>query len=777
MLTRWRLPLLRDIHCCRISIGPIFLITRKNLARTGYPGSTLATEQKWQNANTQARLFAPKLYESDPSYADLQKIMAEAHLRGSSLPEASLTALLLQILRTILLQQFNALLHSFVTMFLSLPSDLPGSSMRFNKVLHAIAKRDPQINATHDSLLRLLTAQSLRSLKVDPFTYEALFSKSFATPKFATVLKERMLIDGYPPSDKGLLYLMKAAASEGKGKIAARYAKTVRSIMRQRMLANSKACAASPKIPIAPTARLRHTIPSDSIVPLPNVHNLLTLASLRNHAVIKRHFLYLRNARQFRRFGGESVRKLPIQFWGQLLCSLARDRSVTAGQIFRIFRMLEKQPELSSNMSARFYHVVLSCLLAKDSESYHLALNVWRSLKNKYREEEARRAREGVQERNPWKLDRYSLSLGIRMFCKMGRYMDAFIMVDNLARRKRQVQAATRDHLKSPDDHHHIPHSIQVDAIVFQTLFSEFNRAGRADVLWFLWAEMGNRYTFPRDDELLSLLINAATFNSAGGEHFIKDRPYFGLDAVAFSLAEKFTKTITSRKYARLQSSLEGLSFQDKIVEILRHPRSLPQDVLWDGLPAWQRARLLFLEVMLGNHPGLANVENPVPLTGPTGNTQIGSQIQTSPLEISLTPSSSPYGQHIEFQHLPTIHDIPKPPHSPLYPEISLSDRLFRSYIVLLGEHLLEDQIPLTLAWMRALGIKPNKWTVATALVYFKRATHDQVAPLDDRVRGDRITGEYRTLLDWVIVWLGKENMPSVQEIGKVEQRVSIKRG
>ncbi|KAG8924405.1 hypothetical protein FRC02_010462 [Tulasnella sp. 418] len=78
---------------------------------------------------------------------------------------------------------------------------------------------------------------------------------------------------------------------------------------------------------------------------------------------------------------------------------------------------------------------------------------------------------------------------------------------------------------------------------------------------------------------------------------------------------------------------------------------------------------------------------------------------------------------------------------------------------------------------MRALGIKPNKWTVATSLVYFKRATHDQVAPLDDRVRGDRITGEYRTLLDWVIVWLGKENMPSVQEIGKVEQRVSIKRG
>ncbi|WVF68980.1 hypothetical protein IAT40_003754 [Kwoniella sp. CBS 6097] len=145
-------------------------------------------------------------------------------------------------------------------------------------------------------------------------------------------------------------------------------------------------------------------------------------------------------------------------------------------------------------------------------------------------------------------------------------------------------------------------------------------------------------------------------------------------------------------------------------------------------LVPWQRAREIFREVVLGNWPHLENVKSPLEAahTGPLesivsffggGGSSNGT---ASPLTATAAKSKSPKSGRETTSDVTTTLNIPSA--TCKYPHIIPTSDTFRSYIALLGYNNLHSEIPVALAWMKELGIKPNWSTMCLALLHICEA-------------------------------------------------------
>ena len=96
------------------------------------------------------------------------------------------------------------------------------------------------------------------------------------------------------------------------------------------------------------------------------------------------------------------------------------------------------------------------------------------------------------------------------------------------------------------------------------------------------------------------------------------------------------------------------------------------------------------------------------------------------------------------------------------YASIVPSDLTFRLYVDLLGSEDESAEIPVVLAWMRYLNVRPSRATLATALVYWAEVGMD--APLVEMIKvkglgfggegGRRRGSPYEELWAWMEGWL-----------------------
>ncbi|WVQ96495.1 hypothetical protein IAU59_003600 [Kwoniella sp. CBS 9459] len=137
----------------------------------------------------------------------------------------------------------------------------------------------------------------------------------------------------------------------------------------------------------------------------------------------------------------------------------------------------------------------------------------------------------------------------------------------------------------------------------------------------------------------------------------------------------------------------------------------------------WQQARDIFREVVLGNWPHLESVKSPLELahTGPLESivSFFGGSggARTSPSTTSVVSGEKavPHAHaHVTTLHIPLV--------ACKYPHIIPTSSTFRSYIALLGYNNLHSDIPVALAWMKELGIKPNWSTMCLALLHICEA-------------------------------------------------------
>lgn len=169
----------------------------------------------------------------------------------------------------------------------------------------------------------------------------------------------------------------------------------------------------------------------------------------------------------------------------------------------------------------------------------------------------------------------------------------------------------------------------------------------------------------------------------------------------------------------------------------------------WKEQPAWMTGRQIFRDVIFGNWPELRDIKSPAN-AGDDGIMDIFFRRSTpTPKPDTKDPLPHPFP-------LPTSH-----PALGSYHFLVPSARSFHEYIGLLAAHESAAEIPLALAWMRALKIWPTRRTLALALVAFTEV--GAPAPIAESRGG----GGYGKLVVWIKDWVGERNYPRDEEIQK----------
>jgi hypothetical protein len=114
----------------------------------------------------------------------------------------------------------------------------------------------------------------------------------------------------------------------------------------------------------------------------------------------------------------------------------------------------------------------------------------------------------------------------------------------------------------------------------------------------------------------------------------------------------------------------------------------------------WQRARHIFRQVVLDNWPFLRAVKSPLTVqSGFLGFASWGGSLPASPPIEHATTLPLPEARY--------MHIIPTP-------------GTWQAYIQLLGTFSRVQEIPLALAWMKELGVKPERTTMLIALTFVR---------------------------------------------------------
>lgn len=313
----------------------------------------------------------------------------------------------------------------------------------------------------------------------------------------------------------------------------------------------------------------------------------------------------------------------------------------------------------------------------------------------------------------PGSIDKRALTAAVMSLCGAAQYKDAFETMDAFV---------FKNYLPSKDDPTW-PESrarwieqrgrIQLDVPMINGIMDRLNRGGRPDVVFKLWDVMEKYYGVWPDGITMTILLDAAR------------RAYLIDPTMELALGQLGIFNPFKRLWAREQLP-ETPSVA--ISKMLERP---PESGFWHGDWAFINARVIFRDAVLGNWPHLQQVSCPVGTYSP----------QATSDRMWVTKDRSP-----ELR----------------WPTIIPFDRTFHAYIFLLGWNELQAEIPLALAWMRALQIEPMYRTLCAALMYFGEVA--RLPPLFESFelrKGQEYGGDYGKLRRWIADWVGESNLPS----------------
>lgn len=275
-----------------------------------------------------------------------------------------------------------------------------------------------------------------------------------------------------------------------------------------------------------------------------------------------------------------------------------------------------------------------------------------------------------------------------------------------------------------------------IDARVVSAFMMSLQNAGYTDVIFVLWERMGELFNVRPDVYTFSILLKTARFAS-------KCNPTFRGALAEIGLSGFLGKDAQSEDLTRDDYFLEAET-------TINREATKGSSGLWNGERAGQVALRVVHEIIFSNWPELRDVPSPAQALRPTGDFQ-GSFPMTTLLRTVLRRETAP---------------PPAPAASPRsarpYAGIILDDLAFRAYIDVLASEAEIPQIPLALAWMRALGVRPSQDTLASALVYWAEVGMD--APLFEHFRAGGAS-QYERLKRWMTEWVGPKAMPTDKHI------------
>ncbi|KAK4703438.1 tRNA modification GTPase, partial [Phenoliferia sp. Uapishka_3] len=232
---------------------------------------------------------------------------------------------------------------------------------------------------------------------------------------------------------------------------------------------------------------------------------------------------------------------------------------------------------------------------------------------------------------------------------------------------------------------------VALDAVPLNVLMSAYSRAGRYNAAYALFKRFAD-YGVAPNEATISILLDTARYASATvGKGF-------GPGDEALPLQQ-------------------AVQIGDR----------------WDGHEAWRKAEKIMWSILEENWPDASRI-----VTDPRSSKEpLGRLRQLASRAFGLAPLSTTSPPFAKTLSPDVLH----------FPQIHPSERMFRSFIQLLGYHSTSESIPLVLAWMRHLDIRPDHETLVLAVLYI-----DEGAPTDS---------QRNRLREWLEEWLGSGTAPT----------------
>jgi len=383
--------------------------------------------------------------------------------------------------------------------------------------------------------------------------------------------------------------------------------------------------------------------------------------------------------------------------------------------------------------SLRVYTILLHALHRRGDNN--AALDLWRSL-------DARQ----------FQPDGHLLDAVVRLLCGLGRDESALRALEFFGVVKGRDDVVVIPQLtpsRAPRQRTLREGTVALDVVPFNALLAHHNRSGAHARVHALWTALERRYGVRPDAATLSIVLDAARYAGVAAGR-ATGWAASGLDDVALGGG-----------IGGGRAAAAGAAVDDR----------------WDGRPAHKVAEeFLWREVLEGNWQD-AHVRNPALQRGGASAASSsrsshgaggglagwladklggGGGVPSSPLDDDSSSSPPSYrsapdqdlARPLGWAPFATTLSPTPPRHPHLYP----NDRVFRSLIQLVGTHSHLRDIPLLVAWMRRLRVRPSRWTLCLAMAYVDG---------DAGIRPQQSENWRR----WLVGWLGAKAVPSEAEI------------
>ncbi|BGP51593.1 hypothetical protein JCM10450v2_007542 [Rhodotorula kratochvilovae] len=365
--------------------------------------------------------------------------------------------------------------------------------------------------------------------------------------------------------------------------------------------------------------------------------------------------------------------------------------------------------------SIRVYTILLRALHQRGEN--RAALDLWRSL--------------DAREFQP---DGHMLDALVRIHCAIGRDEAALRLLEffGVVRGRDDIVAIpTLTPSRPPRQRTIRGGTVRLDIVPFNALLAHYNRTGAHERVYALWTRLEERYGVRPDAATLSIVLDAARYAGVAAGR-ATGWAAGALDDVALGPGS-------------------GAAVDDR----------------WAGRPAHKLAEeFVWRDVLEANWQD-ADVRNPVYRTAVQKGASLagwfadkfGGGAGASPLDDDAPPSAEEEAGARTAGGL----DLARPrgwypfattlsPTPPAHPHLYPNDRVFRSLIQLVGTHSHLRDIPLVLAWMRRVRVRPSRWTLCLAMAYVDG---------DAGIRPKQ-TENWRR---WLVGWLGVKAVPTEAEI------------
>ncbi|KII90134.1 hypothetical protein PLICRDRAFT_108304 [Plicaturopsis crispa FD-325 SS-3] len=621
------------------------------------------------------------------------------------------------VFTTLVLSIFRAMqpLPDIIRTFLCIP--LPEPVLYFNLILVAIG-RFTQSKEAADLVVPLLEAMRSRQIHLRASTYEILLADRFVTMQLTKHLRAQMLYEGYAPKASHLEAYLRVFAKDGAIHDAGRYLGAVRAQVQEDVSDGASTVASGPSA--ASSVHTAHThflgaFKGDRASAFDYLGRLLRTEQAHPHA-------HPESPLSSRRASIARTKKSPLNIydWTTTLAAAARDKRTSSRQLIRLLQQVRNTTRTFRPTVATYTVVLRGLIYRKDLEG---AETIWRQLRE-----------DGLP------LDDKGLTVGLQVLTRIGKPHLAFILLELLAIKPGEtVDIARRRSNNRP---------VAPDTMMLNEFMVSLLRIRRPDIVFKLWDHMETLYDVRPNAVTLDILLKSANVASK-------------LDNTLRGLWAEFVS------HNPFRHDQPELSDRDQIVDSITVALGdmdggpVPyRSGMWRNAPAWRGARKVFQQVLLGNRPDMRRIASPANAVRKSRDSPTDSPMSEIAQGISSAWSSGVYKN--------TVVLVPPSPlyagAEGIYPEIVLNDQTFFSYISLLGLHSQAAEIPLALAWMRALGVSPAQSTLAMALVFWGEVSLQ--APLIESWAGGRASSEYEKLVQWIRDWVGDDRVPKDHHIG-----------